>query len=73
MNNLLEYMDYASLLTPKQVSDEIQLISRRFQYLAATHSDWDDDVGDYIANLEDVNSVQKVVFQLMKIHSQGDQ
>ena len=73
MNNLLDYMDYASLMTPKKVSDEIQLISRRFQYLAATNSDWDEGVQDVIQNLEDVNSVEKIVYQLMVIHSREEE
>jgi hypothetical protein len=73
MNNLLEYMDYASLMTPKKVSNEIQLISRRFQYLAAINSDYDKDIQDIIQNLQDVNSVDKIVYQLMLIHSREDQ
>lgn len=73
MNRLMEYMDYASLMTPKKVSDEIQLISRRFQYLAAINSDWDEGVHDVIQNLQDVNSLDKIVYQLMLIHSREDQ
>ena len=71
MRRLLEYTDYAALLLPKDVSEELVLLGRRIQFICASFTDYDDDLEEIIYSLEDVDSNQKFLTELEGIYLRG--
>ncbi|NBY21307.1 MAG: hypothetical protein EBQ73_00170 [Gammaproteobacteria bacterium] len=68
MNKLIEYAEYASTMTPKVVADEIQILSRRLQFICASFSAYDDDVEELLFYLSDVCTTEKVLNQLCSLY-----